>query len=417
MIKLLEFLTVAVLMIRGCKKRLILLLVLSFNSFAKTPLVLLSIDGFSHRYLEQYQPKTLNALIKQGTSAKALIPVYPSKTFPNHLSIVTGVYPINHGIVHNDFYNRTIAKEYSLGAGKYDSRWLTAKPIWHINEEQGNKSAVYFWPESETKITNKQVSHVEVYDHFRPNKQRLDKILSWLRLPEKERPNFIASYFASVDDAGHDYGSGSAELKQAISQLDKLLGEFVETINNEFSGNVNLVIVSDHGMTPINKSHVIEWKDIISNDVRIINGSTQLYIYSDNQQKLNDTRSQLLAWPKDKGQQGYQVYQYPNYPKHWHFNKKTTATPDIIVDAQPSYIFSKGHKQIDPETHGYDPFGQPDLNAIFIATGPSFKAEKIVKAFENVHVLPILTRALGLEDVQNIDGSYTIAHEIVDKDH
>ena len=97
-------------------------------SVAKTPLVLLSIDGFAQHYLDKYQPKTLNNLIKQGTSAKALLPVFPSKTFPNHLSIITGQYPANHGIVHNNFYHRDINKKYQLGDGKNDVRWLTAKP-------------------------------------------------------------------------------------------------------------------------------------------------------------------------------------------------------------------------------------------------------------------------------------------------
>jgi predicted AlkP superfamily pyrophosphatase or phosphodiesterase len=382
---------------------------------AKTPLVLLSIDGFAQRYLDQYQPKTLNNLIKQGTSAKALLPVFPSKTFPNHLSIITGQYPANHGIVHNDFYHRDVNKEYQLGDGKNDARWLTANPLWQINEMQGNKSAVYFWPESETPIDNKTASYYYPYEHFTPNKTRLEQILTWLRLPESQRPNFIAGYFASVDDAGHDYGENSPELIEAIANLDNLLADFVEQINTEFHGEINLVIVSDHGMTKIGQNHVIDWQSMQTEDVKVVNGSTQLYVYSDNAKKLQQSLASFESIQSKNQQQNYQVYQYPDYPKHWQLNKPGPAIPDAIINASPSYIFDKGHKVIDPETHGYDPKFQRDLDAIFIATGPAFKKNVTVDAFENINVLPIVTRALGLKDVDNIDGSYDIATKIVHK--
>ena len=378
---------------------------------AKTPLVLLSIDGFAQRYLAQYQPSTLNALVKQGTSAKALLPVFPSKTFPNHLSIITGQYPANHGIVHNDFFHRDVAQEYQLGAGKNESRWLTAEPLWHINEQQGNKSAVYFWPESEA--TNKAPSYYFPYQHFTPNETRLERILAWLRLPESQRPNFIAGYFASVDDAGHDFGENSPELKQAISNLDKLIANFVQQINREFNGKVNLVIVSDHGMTKIAPEHVIKWQTMHTDEVHVVNGSTQLYLYSKNTKKLKDSIHAFEKNQPKSNNKSYNIYQYPNYPKHWQLSKAGAAIPDAIIDAQPSYIFDKGDKDIDPETHGYDPKNQPDLNAIFIAVGPSFKKNVQIDAFENIHVLPILTRALGLKDVKNIDGKYEIAKKIV----
>ena len=388
---------------------------LSTAALAKTPLVLLSIDGFAHRYIEQYQPKSLINMAQQGTSAKALLPVFPSKTFPNHLSIITGQYPINHGIVHNDFFHRDIKKEYNLGDGRKDARWLTAEPLWYINEMQGNTSAVYFWPESEAPVNNRTASHYYPYKHFTPNQERLEQILTWLRLPENERPNFIAGYFASVDDAGHDYGENSPQLIKAIDDLDKLLTRFIETMNTEFLGQVNLVIVSDHGMTKIGPNSVIKWQNMQIDKVRVVNGSTQLYLYSDDKLALNKSISLFKDQQSKENIEKYKVYQKPNFPQHWHLDNITAATPDAIIDALPSYIFDKGDKHIDPETHGYDPKYQRDLDAIFIATGPAFKKGVQVKAFENIHILPILTRALGLTDVKNIDGNYELATKIVSK--
>jgi|TARA_B110000211_G_scaffold213314_1_gene253706 predicted AlkP superfamily pyrophosphatase or phosphodiesterase len=380
--------------------------------WAKTPLVLLSIDGFAQRYIEQYQPKGLISLIEQGTSAEALLPVYPSKTFPNHLSIITGRYPINHGIVHNSFFNREINKVYKLGDGKNDARWLTAEPLWHINEMQGNKSAVYFWPESETAVDNKKASYFYPYKHSTPNKERLDQILAWLRLPEADRPNFIAGYFATVDDKGHGFGENSPELISAIRDLDQLLAGFMQQINQEFSGQVNVVIVSDHGMTKINPSPVIDWQENIVEGVNVVNGSTQLYLYSDNETKLAQTVRLFKSEQYDQNIH-YRVYQYPNYPAHWHLNRMTSSVPNVIIDALPSYIFNDGGAHDSPETHGYDPKLERDLDAIFIAVGPSFSKNKKIAAFDNVNVLPIVTRALGLKDIKNIDGNYQIAEQIV----
>lgn len=395
----------------------ILLFYCFFSTFAaaKAPVVLLSIDGFAQRYLDIYQPKALNNMVLQGTSAKALLPVFPSKTFPNHLSIITGQYPKNHGIIHNDFYHRDIDKEYQLGDGKNNPNWLTAKPLWYINEIQGNKSAVYFWPESETPIQGKTPSYYYPYKHFTPNKVRFEQILNWLRLPEAQRPNFIAGYFASVDDAGHDYGENSKELTKAIADLDNLIANFVYQLNTEFKGQVNLVITSDHGMTKIGKNHVIQWKDMQTDNVRVVNGSTQLYVYSDNPQQLQKSLTLFTNSQPKRDEQSYQVYQHGNYPKHWQLNTAGPAIPDAIINAMPSFIFNKGHSHIDPETHGYDPKLQPDLDAIFIATGPAFKKNVKIEAFENIHVLPIITRALGLKDVNNIDGTYDVANKIVIK--
>ncbi len=395
--------------------KVIFLLGCFFSSFgwAKTPLVLLSIDGFAQHYIKQYQPKTLMSLIEQGTSAKALLPVYPSKTFPNHLSIITGQYPINHGIVHNVFFDRAINKTYSLGDGKNEASWLTGYPLWYINELQGNKSAVYFWPESETTINTKLATYYYPYKHSTPNEARIEKILTWLRLPEDQRPNFIAGYFSTVDDAGHSYGAESRELVTAINNIDNLLADFIQVINKEFYGNVNLVIVSDHGMTKVDEDHIISWQKNIVEGVKAVNGSTQLYLYSDDATSLKHSVNLFKRDMEKNSAVQYQIYQYPHFPKHWHFNQETTATPNVIIEATPSYVFNRGETAVSPESHGYDPKYQRELDAIFIATGPAFYKNLKIEAFENIHILPILTRALKLEDVKDIDGNYQIADKIV----
>jgi predicted AlkP superfamily pyrophosphatase or phosphodiesterase len=192
-----------------------------------------------------------------------------------------------------------------------------------------------------------------------------------------------------------------------------LLGYFVEQINQEFKGKVNVVIVSYHGMTKVNKDHVIKWQENIIEGVKAINGGTQLYLYSDDEIKLQQSVQLFIDTQTENKQAQYRVYQYLNFPAHWHLNRKTAVVPNVIIEALPSYVFSQGKANIKVETHGYDPMSFQDLEAIFIATGPAFSKKKQIAAFENIHVLPIITRALGLKDVDNIDGSYQVAEQVV----
>jgi len=177
----------------------LLALLLSYSVYGKsdTPtVILLSIDGFSYEYLEQYKPPNLLALANSGTVAE-LLPVYPSKTFPNHLSIITGSYPINHGISNNSFYNPTLGKKYIKGAGKKNPAWLTAEPFWYVAMQQDIKAAVYFWPESE--VVGKTPTYNIPFNKKDSNKARFTQIIKWLELPAADRPRFIASYFSTVD--------------------------------------------------------------------------------------------------------------------------------------------------------------------------------------------------------------------------
>jgi predicted AlkP superfamily pyrophosphatase or phosphodiesterase len=348
------------------------------------------------------------ALAQGGVQAKALLPVFPSKTFPNHLSIVTGMYPSNHGIVHNSFYHKKLKKNYKLGAGKNNPEWLTALPIWTVAEQQGLKTAIYFWPESEAKLAGRLPHYILPYKHNTPNIQRMNKVVNWLKLPLVDRPQLIVSYFSTVDTAGHKYGPNSIEVEQAINDIDKIIGKLVHRLNSEIDHPVNIILVSDHGMVLSGRSNVIEINQILAlpKDVIMVNGQTQLYFYSDNAQALNDVRSQFLTDNKKAKQ--YQVYDKTNYPSHWHFKKQDILTPDLIVNALPPHTFITDNKHISFATHGFDGKNNRQLDAIFIANGPSFKKNIKIEPFENIHIFPLLIKLLSLNNTEKIDGDSTV---------
>jgi len=382
----------------------------------KHPLILLSIDGFANSYLEKYQPKNILALSTSGIRAEGLLPVYPSKTFPNHLSIVTGVYPAKHGIIHNQFYRKDLNKEYTLGAGKYNSNWLTALPIWTVAEQQGIKTGVYFWPESEAKISNILPSYYYPYKHETPNIDRVNKLIDWLKLAQDKRPQLLISYFSTVDSAGHMYGADSKEVKAAIEDIDQLIGLLRHKIQNEVKQQVNIILVSDHGMTVANKNIDINALIQPNDEVKIVNGQTQLFIYGNSQSSISDARSQLISISKSisnsNSNQRYSVLLKNEFPKHWHFNDGL-AIPDIIIEAKPPYTFTDDKEAYGVATHGYDPLDNRSLDAIFIASGPSFKSNKTIRAFENIHIYPMLLEVLGLKATSKIDGDINVLKPIL----
>jgi len=400
-----------------------------YGKSEKPTVILLSIDGFSYEYLEQHKPANLLALAKSGTVAE-LLPVYPSKTFPNHLSIITGSYPINHGISNNNFYNPTLGEKYVKGAGKNNPAWLTAEPFWYVAMQQDIKAAVYFWPESE--VIGKTPTYNVPFNKKDSNKARFTQIIKWLELPQAERPHFIASYFSTVDSAGHHYGPRSKQVAKAIADIDKLLGEFVSTLANDIDQEVNLIIVSDHGMIQVDKNKAIKpsmvfdqetIKLIKSGAIIVASNDTQQFLYF-NPLKLKQPAEQLQVIENLKlklvQQQSslYQLYAKGSYPKHWHLAKDITLVPDIIIEAIPpaTFVKEKYNKKLTiTGTHGYDPKNQKSLAGIFIASGANIAKGIEVEPFENIHVFSFMSELLNLKKISTIDGNKEVLMPLIMK--
>lgn len=392
-----------------------------YSKATKPVVVLLSIDGFSYEYLNKHQPPNIIALAKSGVLAK-LQPVYPSKTFPNHLSIITGSYPANHGITNNKFYSTTLDQKYSLGAGKNNSTWLTADPFWFVAQQQKLKTAVYFWPESEIK--GKTPTYNIPYNKKDSNSDRIEQIIDWLKLPLKQRPQFIASYFSSVDSAGHYYGPNSNELAKAVEEIDFLIGDFVTRLTKEIADEINIILVSDHGMLQKDITQIIKPSmifdqatfDLIKAKAIIVaRNDTQVYLYFTTSNKLE--RSKIIEKTIDKIEKNqknthlYQLYSKGNYPKYWQFDKNIEVIPDVILEALPPATFVKENHKIEfsnKGTHGYDAFNQKDLMGIFIASGPNIAKGKEASAFENIHVFPFMSELLAIKQPQTIDGKHEV---------
>jgi predicted AlkP superfamily pyrophosphatase or phosphodiesterase len=394
----------------------ILFILISNSVFAikeKPTVILLSIDGFSFNYLQKYQPKNILAFAELGVISQ-LVPVYPSKTFPNHLSIITGSYPVNHGIIHNRFYHPELNEKYHLSAGKKNATWLTAAPFWSVAEDNMIKSAVYFWPESQA-LGHTPPTYNMPFNKIISNKARLDQIIRWMKLPRVERPNFIVAYLSRVDSAGHFYGIDSPQLMSEINRFDKLFGKFLYKIKNEIEQPINIILVSDHGMTPITEetailTHLIfNNLDIESKGITVTYSDTQIFIYFDKNEISNEIQFSIekqLKLNQLKNKKLYKVYSKKNYPKSWHFDSDIAIVPNIIVEAIAPATFSKKKRLtgFHGATHGFDPKDNTQLNGLFIAAGPNIKQGLKLEPFENIHVFPLMKTLLKLKENTKIDG-------------
>lgn len=365
--------------------------------------VLISIDGFRHDYIERHDAKHIRQIAQSGVRAEGLIPVYPSKTFPNHLSIVTGQYPSNHGIVDNNFYDTEREQYYRMGDGVEDSTWLTTLPIWNLAEFQGVKAATFFWPESSARINGRTPSYFYNYSTPTPNRQRIDQIVEWLKLPDAARPRLVTGYFSVVDTMGHRFGPLSQQVKGAVQHIDKLIGELWHRLKTEVDVPVNLILVSDHGMTTIEADKMIAVSSlpIESAQFEVVNSQTRLLLYAKpdtSRQQISQQREALAAHSKQRfiieSEQHLKALNVQAGPRK----------PDIILTAQAPVTFTNKppEKRTDGGTHGF--YGNRDMDGIFIAAGPAINADATLERFVNIHIYPFMAEILGIELMAPIDG-------------
>jgi predicted AlkP superfamily pyrophosphatase or phosphodiesterase len=376
-------------------------------SLEKPYVMLISLDGYRADYTDLFKPKHLLQFRDSGLSSMSLIPVFPSKTFPNHYSIVTGLYPENHGIVANQFYdfsrveNRQFYK-LSLAKEVTDGSWYGGTPLWVAAEKNNLLSACYFWPGSEATIQDTKPTYYKVYNGNIPNSERIQQVVRWLQMPAEHRPHFLTLYFSDIDTMGHEYGTDSNELKFAIKKVDDELGFLFDEIK-KLKLPINIIVVSDHGMTNLDHQKIIYLDDFANfENVTTADSGPQMFIYSHN--LAPEILSKIYTDLK-KNETNFRVYWRKDLPKNLHFSKNQRAG-EIIIVAEPPYSIAlrgKNH-QIPVATHGFDSQKNKDMHGIFYAMGPNIKNGKM-PAFTNIDIYPFILKILNLPQPQKIDGS------------
>ncbi|MBX7151824.1 ectonucleotide pyrophosphatase/phosphodiesterase [bacterium] len=383
------------------------------NSFKPT-VILISFDGFRWDYPERTSTPNLHELIQTGVRAKGLIPSFPTKTFTNHYTIVTGLYAENHGIVSNSFYDKEFDETFSYKKPERvtESRWWGGEPIWVTAEKQGKIAATYFWPGSEATINGYAPTYAKAYDGRIPDSSRIDHILAWLDLPVEKRPQLITLYFSHSDEIGHKVNPDSAAILPAIAHLDSMTGRLITGLKQRnLFDKVHIIIVSDHGMAAVSRDRMVFLDDYL--DMETVDVIYESPIFSARGKTIPDSvvyAKLLNAHPK------MMIYTRATMPERFHYSKSMRIGPVFGVMAEGWSVttrkkFKENSNWDFGGSHGYDNLLQ-SMQGIFIAHGPEIEKNKTIEPFANIHIYNLMAHLLGLTSAPN-DGSIDVIRPIL----
>ncbi|OKL41571.1 alkaline phosphatase family protein [Pontibacter flavimaris] len=386
----------------------------SAEQMQKPYVILISADGFRYDYADKYNATFLKELREQGVQAESMLPSFPSKTFPNHYTLVTGMYPATHGLINNYFYDPQRKEHYSMRDRKQveDASWYGGVPLWVLAEQQQMLSASFYWVGSEAPVQDTRPTYWYKYNEDISFDARVQAVVDWLRLPEAKRPHLITFYLPEVDHAGHRFGPDAPETEQAVKELDARLKQLTEAV--AATGlPVNYIFVSDHGMVQIDQENTLPLPTAVDTAKFMVSGGGMVVeLHAKDKSAIKPTYKKL----KKEAGGAYKVYTKKKLPKHLHYGKKDdkyNRVGDILLLTDAPKVFHFSSRKPSPGTHGYDPTTVKDMHAVFYAWGPDFKQGIKTAAFSNVQVYAIVARLLGLEYSHKIDGDAKIAKEVL----
>jgi len=390
------------------------------SAFAPTT-ILISLDGFRADFLQRGLTPTLNTFIEQGVSPRYMLPSFPSVTFPNHFTLVTGLYPESHGVVGNTFWDPELKEEfyYTDPERSMQPKWWQAEPVWNTAEKTGIKTAIHMWPGSEALIGGIIPTFLDKFNETEVLPRKVDRILQLLDLPGHEessrrslhdggeRPQFIAAYVPVVDADGHKYGPNSTEIRQTIKNVDDMLHDLFDGLRQRnLTDIVNVVIVSDHGMSTVNG--LIQLDDLIDlNLVEHIDGWPLYGLRPKDPTDLQGLYDSLVV--QSAKNSNFDVYlRDENMPERYHFSHNDRIAPLWIVPKTGWAVVKREEFDVEEAKktgkvyhprglHGYD-HEHPLMRAIFIARGPAFPhtPNSRIEVFQNIEVYNIICDSLHI---------------------
>ena len=363
--------------------------------------IVLGFDGFARRYLDADSAPALHAFARSGvTTARGMIPSFPTVTFSNFYALATGLYPDHSGIVNNRFrdpaYDSAFVYKDPIA---HEAHWWLGEPIWVTATKQGAPAATMFWVGSDAAIGGVRPARWHSYDHAVAFSARVDTLLAWLDLPAAERPRLLMGYFEEPDLQGHRHGPDGSETREAVLRVDSALAQLVRGLEaRKIYDSVDIVIVADHGMMDISPERVVYLDDVVdSASVNVMNMTPNLMISArdgDNDALLARLKKlpHLSVWKKE------------DVPARLHYGTSPRITPIVgVIDG--GWMLEWRHAKLygDRGEHGYDN-AVPDMRALFLARGPDFRPGSTIAEFPNVDVYDLLARLLGITPAPN-DGT------------
>lgn len=376
---------------------------------AKPLVILIGLDGFKPAYLNPADTPHLLRLAAAGTRAQGLISAFPSLTFPNHMSLVSGQTPDHHGIVNNTMTDAQTAQRFTLGSREAVENpfwWSESQPIWVALQQQGKRASTLFWPGSETSIHGVRPNDWLPYEHEMPHERRLQILLEWLSRPVEQRPDFVTLYFSDVDSAGHHGGPDSAEVVAAVRKVDASIGTLLAALQQKaLLAQTTVVVVSDHGMAQSPADKVISVQERLARfpaarwEWQGATAGVRL-----NGEPLDGVMAALAdlphaqCWPKGQ------------LPQRFRFGTHRRI-PEVVCLAQVGYSITDNPARTGPlGQHGYDP-DHPDMHGLLIASGHRVR-QGTVGLVSNLEIYALLCDLLGIVPAPH-DGTGKLASQLL----
>lgn len=374
--------------------------------------IMLSLDGFRADYPEKYQVQNLLAIAKQGVRIKRMIPSNPTKTFPNHYTLVTGLYPDHHGLIGNTFYAPDLDKTYQLSDRESveNGDFYGGEPIWNTAHKANLQTASYFWVGSEATVQKMQPDKWKRYNNDISFEARIDSVISWLQLPFIERPRLITMYYHEPDKAGHHYGPNSLKVREQVCYVDEQVGDLYRKLMQlPIADSINLIIVSDHGMREITSKKQIVLADYLKKDwVKGIYGTNPVYTINAVPDKKDSIYKALRKIPHIK------VFKMGRAFRRWKIGSNIRMGDFFIVGKIGWSVFTHHQKRPDiAGTHGYLN-NDKQMSALFIAKGAALKEGYTQRTIRNVDVYNLVAEILGIQPAPN-DGEFRRVRRLLKK--
>jgi predicted AlkP superfamily pyrophosphatase or phosphodiesterase len=361
--------------------------------------ILVSIDGFKPEYLTRGVTPNLNALAATGISA-SMRPSFPSITFPNHYTLVTGLRPDRNGIVGNRMEDAAKPGKVFTMSTDDPFWWTQAEPIWVTAEKAGIPTATMFWPGSNVDFNGVRPHDWQQYAKDVNDRQRVDSIIDWLRRPAATRPKFLTLYFDEVDTAGHKHGPDDSKTTEAVAKVDDAIGRLRAGLA-ELGQPANLVIVADHGMAAISPDRIVRIDRMLPKDSFSAIADGPYAGLTPAPGKTARVEKILLG-----GHDHFTCYRKAALPERLHYGHNPRVPPIVCLAETGWLILAKEPDQdhaSEGGAHGYDN-AAPEMLALFIASGPAIKSAGVLPVFDNVDIAPLLRDLLGLPQATGLDG-------------
>ena len=411
------------------------------NTARATPLlILISIDGFRYSYLNNPANTftTLRSLIeKPNTISGPLTPQFPTVTFPNHWTLVTGLHPINHGVTANQFYDKVLPAPFcsSVSNMSTNSTFWLGEPVWTTAQQYGIKTAIEFWPGSQQSNPALQPNRYTPYDPTVTPMSRVNQTIAWILSGDCQ---LCLLYFDTVDRFGHIYGPDSIEVTNELQVIDNAIGNLITQLTiHQLIDTTHIIIVSDHGMSNVNTS--IEKQLFIDDYIKVStwNICNSSSIRSDDTSGVYITSVGPIA-QFDKPNDNFDINNILNMPHvtvySGHNNNNNNNLPilpsslyytdneriaDVILVADDGYVISDHqHVLVELGAHGYPDIinntnnnnnnnnnntnNMNNMTALLIISSPKiFQNYNNISPVDNIHIYELLCFLLNIPSALN----------------